>query len=209
MSSIIDFQQGDFKQRHAGMRINFFNQPPADRIVGQALGEGHLGQSLDERITYLSSHLVQVNAFHGQLPEAHNRVTLSDKKDILGIPRPRIHFKVGAWTYTSAFVAAKKFKEISNACSGQEFRLGASPANPDSGTRHHFSSNNHIMGTTIMGLKPEDSVVDSECRVHGCENLFIASSSVLSASGVNNVSLTIAALAIRVADSIRSQVISA
>jgi len=42
--------------------------------------------------------------------------------------------------------------------------------------------------------------VDENTRVHGVENLYIASSSVFPTSGVANPTLTIVALAIRLAD---------
>jgi choline dehydrogenase-like flavoprotein len=43
-------------------------------------------------------------------------------------------------------------------------------------------------------------VVDPDCRVHGVENLWIAGSSVFPTSGSVNPTLTIVALALRLAD---------
>ena len=43
-------------------------------------------------------------------------------------------------------------------------------------------------------------VVDAHCRVHGYDNLFIAGSSVFTTSGWANPTLTIMALALRLAD---------
>jgi choline dehydrogenase-like flavoprotein len=55
------------------------------------------------------------------------------------------------------------------------------------------------MGTTRMGKEPRTSVVDRDCRVHGVENLFVAGSSVFAISGYANPTLTIVALALRLA----------
>ena len=45
-----------------------------------------------------------------------------------------------------------------------------------------------------------DGVVDRDCRVHGLANLFIAGSSVFRTGGFSNPTLTIVALAHRLAD---------
>jgi len=41
------------------------------------------------------------------------------------------------------------------------------------------------MGTTRMGLSAADSVVDSNCRVHTTDNLYVAGSSVFPAGGAS------------------------
>ena len=58
------------------------------------------------------------------------------------------------------------------------------------------------MGTTRMGSSSRDSVVDSDCRVHGYDNLFVAGSSVFPSTGYANPTLTIVALALRLADTL-------
>jgi choline dehydrogenase-like flavoprotein len=47
-------------------------------------------------------------------------------------------------------------------------------------------------------------VVDADCRVHGVENLFIAGGSVFPTSSQANPTLTIVALAVRLAERLRS-----
>jgi choline dehydrogenase-like flavoprotein len=51
---------------------------------------------------------------------------------------------------------------------------------------------------------PHDGVVDIDCRVHGVDNLFIAGSSVFPTTGHANPTLTIVALAVRLADTLRT-----
>ena len=60
----------------------------------------------------------------------------------------------------------------------------------------------HIMGTTRMGRSRRDSVVDRVCRIHGYDNFFVAGSSVFPTVGFSNPTLTIVALAVRLADEI-------
>ena len=58
----------------------------------------------------------------------------------------------------------------------------------------------HHMGTTRMSDDPRTGVVGKDCRVHGIANLYIAGSSVFSTSGYANPTLTIIALASRLAN---------
>lgn len=62
----------------------------------------------------------------------------------------------------------------------------------------------HKMGTTRMGTDPDTSVVTPDLRTHDLENLFIASSSVFVTGAAMNPTLTIAALALRLAEHIDS-----
>lgn len=57
----------------------------------------------------------------------------------------------------------------------------------------------HQCGTAKMGLTPDDSVVDINCRSHDHPNLYITDASVLPTSAAVNPSLTIAALSLRAA----------
>ena len=55
----------------------------------------------------------------------------------------------------------------------------------------------HHMGTTRMGASPATGVVDSDCRVFGCDNLYVAGSSVAPTVGSDMPTITLVALAIR------------
>jgi choline dehydrogenase-like flavoprotein len=58
----------------------------------------------------------------------------------------------------------------------------------------------HQCGTMRFGHDPETSVLDSNCRVHGIDNLYVVDSSFFCSSGAVNPSLTIMANALRVGD---------
>ncbi len=64
----------------------------------------------------------------------------------------------------------------------------------------------HHIGTTRMGNDPETSIVNKDCRVHGVSNLYIASSSVFPTSNQANPTLTITAIALRLASHIRTMI---
>jgi choline dehydrogenase-like flavoprotein len=63
---------------------------------------------------------------------------------------------------------------------------------------------NHQCGTCRMGTDPADSVLDTACRAHDLDNLYVVDASFFPSSGATNPTLTIAANALRVADRIVS-----
>lgn len=68
--------------------------------------------------------------------------------------------------------------------------------------RGRFNSNAHHFGTTRMGIRPDRSVVNADCQVHGLENLFVAGSSVFPTSSHANPTLSIVMMAVRLANKI-------
>jgi choline dehydrogenase-like flavoprotein len=62
----------------------------------------------------------------------------------------------------------------------------------------------HHIGTTRMNANPKKGIVDEHCRVHGIGNLSIAGSSVFPTAGIVNPTLTLIALAVRLADRVRT-----
>ena len=58
----------------------------------------------------------------------------------------------------------------------------------------------HLIGGARMGTAPDNSVVDSDHRVWGVPNLFLADGSVCPTQGSANPALTIMALASRLAE---------
>ena len=73
-------------------------------------------------------------------------------------------------------------------------------------THSHGSKNTtHQCGTIVFGHNPSDSVLDTFCRSHDVENLFVVDASFFPSSAAVNPALTIAAQALRVADHIRQE----
>ena len=71
-------------------------------------------------------------------------------------------------------------------------------------THSHGSTNTtHQCGTLCFGTDPRGSVLDTYCRTHDIENLFVVDASFFPSSAAVNPGLTIAAQAIRVADHIK------
>ena len=150
---------------------------------------------------YTGISKVQVRNFMEQVPSPENRVSLSDKKDIFGNPLARVAWSLSELDKKSLFTLHTTLKKEL-----KQNNVGdlVSPILDNSETFVSVKDASHHMGTTRMGVDPRYSVVDENCRVHGVENLFIAGSSVFPTSGHANPTATIIALAIRLADHIKS-----
>lgn len=61
----------------------------------------------------------------------------------------------------------------------------------------------HHSGTARLSVSAETGVCDPNGRVHGMSNLYVCDGSLIPASGIANTGLTIAALALRLADHLR------
>lgn len=62
----------------------------------------------------------------------------------------------------------------------------------------------HHMCTTRMSADPADGVVDADCRMHEVDNLWIGGSSVFATGATATPTLSIVALAVRLADHLKS-----
>ncbi|PSP82903.1 GMC family oxidoreductase [Halobacteriales archaeon QS_6_64_34] len=130
------------------------------------------------------------------LPRQGNTVELDrSKTDNHGNPVPDITFSVGSHGRETMAHCREIQRDILD-------ELGATVVSESSLENPRVAS--HKMGTTRMGVDPDTSVVTPELRSHDLENLFIASSSVFVTGGAMNPTLTIAALALKLADYIHS-----
>jgi choline dehydrogenase-like flavoprotein len=68
--------------------------------------------------------------------------------------------------------------------------------------RMGIETNSHQCGTAVAGHDPSTSVLNPDCRAHDLDNLWVVDSSFFPSSAALNPALTIAANALRVADTI-------
>jgi choline dehydrogenase-like flavoprotein len=139
-----------------------------------------------------------------QPPDPENRVTLSDKTDLLGLPRAKV-----AWTPGTA--ARNNLQRIGMQLGESFTAAGLTPpipedwvveGNPGAAVAIDLG---HSMGTTRMAENPHNGVVDAHCAVHGVDGLYVAGGSVLPTSGHANPTLMMLALTLRLADTLRQK----
>lgn len=125
---------------------------------------------------------------------ADSRITPTfDQLDALGLPRPRLQYSVGQYTRDGMAHARAIHDQIFDA-------LGVTSREH----REEPEGAGHVMGTYRMGLSPATSVVDPDLRAHDHDNLFLLGGGVFPTCGTANPTLTIAALALRAAETIRA-----
>jgi choline dehydrogenase-like flavoprotein len=146
-----------------------------------------------------------------QVPNPDSRVTLSHDTDALGTHQADLHWQLSPEDKRTAGVFIETLgAELSRLGLGRlepmdwvDSQDVHWPVDPTVGN-HHIGGYHH-MGTTRMSADPATGVVDGDCRVHGYANLFVAGSSVFSTSGWANPTLTLVALALRLADHLDQQ----
>lgn len=146
----------------------------------------------------------RLRAMYESEPRYENRVTLSRNRDRLGRSVPKVTWRLGDRDVASMrWVTGLFERQVASAGIG---RLVRSFADEPSEWRAAAEGGKHHMGTTRMHRDPRLGVVDEHCRVHGTSNLFVAGSAVFPSGGYANPTLTIVALAIRLADYLKSRV---
>jgi glucose dehydrogenase len=190
-------RDGTTRRFRGAFRIEIGNDGwswPAGDATVQAQGAaaaGHLGaRGLAKLRTGFERHL-RLASLVEPLPDRENRVTLSDKHDALGLPRPSISYRTHPYA-TAGMTEARRIHELLfEAIGATEIRHADSP----------FGAG-HIMGTTRMGADARTSVVDADLRIHGHDRAFVVSTAVFPTVGTANPTLTLAALALRAARTI-------
>jgi choline dehydrogenase-like flavoprotein len=138
-----------------------------------------------------------------QSPNPDNRLTLSADRDALGMPRLRVDWRPRESDFESVIRCFRLLK--------REFErtgVGSVDATEEvvaERLRAQAVVGAHQFGATRMAGDPSRGVVDANCRVHGTDNLFIATSSIFPTVGFANPVLTITALAVRLADHLKQQ----
>jgi choline dehydrogenase-like flavoprotein len=130
------------------------------------------------------------------LPEEHNQVTIDpDLTDGDGIPAPKIDYTLSDNSRKMLDHGIARSTEVLEAAGATDI-LSESPISWGGW---------HLMGTARMGLDPKRSVVNEWGRSHDVKNLFIVDGSIFVTSAGVNPTSTIQALALYVADQMKSR----
>lgn len=138
-----------------------------------------------------------------QAPNVDSRVMLGDARDALGLRVARLDWRLSDLdTHTLARTMDLFARAFGRTNVG---RLRIDDWVLDDPTSWlGLTGGNHHMGTTRMSDDANSGVVDRNARVHGVANLYVAGSSVFPTSGYANPTLTLTALAHRLADHLKT-----
>lgn len=138
-----------------------------------------------------------------QSPDPENRVVLTGRRDRLGLPQLSVRWRMNALDRhtieTSLSLMQQEFQK--SGCA--DLWLGEEPLEEQ--MRFCTPIAGHQMGTARMASAPAGGVVDENCRVHGVDNLFVSGSAVFPSTGHANPTLTVVALAMRLADDLKEK----
>lgn len=134
-----------------------------------------------------------------QSPNPDSRVTLCGLRDEYGMPRLRVDWRACELDIGSVVRAFRLLRHRL-----ERAGVGTVAFDEDAIRRDYTAIGGHHMGTTRMASDSRRGVVDADCRVFGVDNLFIAGGSIFATSGNANPTLTIVALALRLADHLKT-----
>ena len=136
-----------------------------------------------------------------QAPNPESRVTLGSRRDRFGLPVAQVGWRPVESDRASIRASQETLDAALHAAGiGRvQFMLG------DEHPAALLEGNFHHLGATRMHADPSKGVVDADCRVHGIRNLYVAGSSVFPTYGCSNPTLTVVALALRLADHLRKE----
>jgi len=131
-------------------------------------------------------------------PDPERRLTLSDEKDALGLPRLKLAMRMADSDFHLYHTTLREMGR----------QLLASKAGMIRIHRHEEWSKgmdwgNHHLGTTRMHEDAKQGVVNADAQVHGVSNLYIAGSSLFPTYGASNPTLNLIALTLRLADHLK------
>jgi choline dehydrogenase-like flavoprotein len=187
--------------RQKGGTIDFLFSYPGviDQAVRQTRREDKWvwGTSLKERLRshFQDGKTLQMEVFCDWLPTRDCFVTLdSQVKDAWGIPVARIRLGYHPHDLRIAQFLVDRGEQVFHRLGAESVRTFVS-GDP---------STNLMGGTCRFGKDPDTSVLDTHCRVHDVDNLYVTDGSFMPTGGSVPFTWTIYANAFRVADHIRS-----
>jgi hypothetical protein len=137
-----------------------------------------------------------------QQPNPSSRVQLIDKVDALGMREIGLNWVISADDRNNLYQTAMTLARAVGASGFGRMVMPMKSVDDDEKIGTSF----HHMGTTRMHDDPRQGVVDKNCAIHGLDNLYVAGSSVFPTCGRVNPTLSIVALAIRLADYLKQKV---
>ena len=138
-----------------------------------------------------------------QAPNPDSRVTLSKERNALGQRLATLDWRLSEIDRRGVRLAHETIAQEVGRHKFGRFRITLPDQDRESVILENAGGGSHHIGTTRMHVDPKRGVVNPDCRLHEYENIYMAGSSVFPCSGWPNPTLTIVALALRLADHLK------
>ena len=146
---------------------------------------------------------ISVNCSSEQLPNPDSRICLAAETDALGLRQVAVDWHLTPEDKLNALSTIRLLKSELERTGFGQFHVALE--DDDYSWPTDMRGDEHHSGTTRMHPDPKQGVVDENCRVHSVHNLYVAGSSVFPNIGASNPTLTIIALALRLADHLKQK----
>lgn len=124
---------------------------------------------------------------------ATNAVNLLSEKDHLGLPKVSVQHQYTQNDVKRNQILIRSARKILSRAGGILSMV------------RKIDTFSHAVGTARFGEDPKQSVLDTQCKLHQLDNVYVVDGSFMPSSGGVNPSLTIAANALRVSNNIASE----
>ena len=167
------------------------------KLDGVALSAGAPALAPGFTLDLMARHSLDFWLTSEDLPDPNNRVSLNDKGDITLSYKPN-----NEEGHKRLIAKLEELMKKQTACSihGQECHQGLFSRNLFIGQRIPLAGVAHQNGTVRFGHNPKTSALDTNCKAHDLDNLYVVDGGFFPSSGAVNPALTIVANALRVGD---------
>jgi choline dehydrogenase-like flavoprotein len=133
-----------------------------------------------------------------QAPNPDSRVSLTRETDRYGVPRLKIDWRASELDWLTLSRMLRELRRSVEGCGCGTIEYDEEQLDEDARASAVPVGGHHI-GTARMSESPSAGVVNADCRVHHVDNLYIAGCATFPTSGQANPTLTIVAMALRLA----------
>ncbi|AKS43168.1 FAD-dependent oxidoreductase [Wenzhouxiangella marina] len=139
----------------------------------------------------------RIGMINEPLPHPESGLSLSEERDAIGLRRARLNWHLPPSEFEPVLALFEHWARAVSAAGLARVRQTRRDPTP---LDAHVGIGYHHMGTTRMSATPEFGVTDAQGRCWDRDNLYLAGSSLFPHAGYSNPTLTIVALAARLAE---------
>lgn len=195
--SINDFYFGSPEWPHPMGHISFVG-----KLDGETLKAGAPAIAPGWTLELMARHSLDFWLTSEDLPDPNNRVTLDAQGNVTLAYQPN-----NEEAHRQLTAKLKQLMQQRSRCDvhGHECHEGLFARNLFVGQRIPLAGVAHQVGTIRFGMDPRTSALDTNCRAHDVDNLYVVDGSFFPSSGAVNPALTIMANALRVGDHLKER----
>jgi len=195
--AVNDFYFGSKEWEYPMGHISFVG-----KLDGDTLKAGAPAIAPGFTLELMASHSLDFWMTSEDLPDPENRVTLDAEGNIVLTYKP--NNEEGHRRLTAKLQDLMK-RQTKCPIHGNDCHVGLFARSLYVGQRIPLAGVAHQNGTIRFGRDPKTSALDSNCRAHDLDNLYVVDASFFPSSGAVNPALTIIANALRVGDHLKER----